>query len=884
LLLDIPEGALRGPTIVKITPVVESELPHPVPSVSRFIAGINVDTGGVRFEKEVHLSIPVPADLPADAVPFVAQPKLHHSADGSEEEVYVILDSTKIADGRLTTASPPFDGIMGFGLFTFLYANPDGPGGAGGGQVVISGIAYRDMNDLPGYQEGVDRPISGAIVRCPAADNHIAYTNDAGHYASYGFTDGGACRNFYVIGIHPQTLLTVYERTSACSAPYLIKNLDLKLAGRDTLIPDTIAPAISLNLQVAPGQAAGARIIAGTVPLGTELTVPVSVVDQALEGTSLTVEFKTPDMPEAVTLPAQLTPLTTPTQPELYRALRNEAEPALWRTSYEATFAATEAGATPALFRPAVSGSYTFTVEATDEAGNQTTRSVQVRAVNSGEQGTGIDGPPLVDEILPGHGAREIMVTTPVIVTFSEPVDNVTNATLRLLDLETDTVVPAFVYTSLEGGQMRATLQPRRNLQFAHNYRVVVDAAITDMLENPGFGNAKLPLDHEVSADFATKTPHVYDLDEDERFTGSIDIARYDHPASGRSYAYITTRYEGWRIVDITDPTAPRVEKAFPAQAVVNYRGIAVDSQSGVLGITDWIRYASGNQFAYVRFYDIAADPINPPYLGQERLAEGPGIPLRLALADGHAYVATAGIGVQVVDVEAARADSGFSDGSSLVGLFDSISLGYGTPNDIQFYASAKAMVTTNSGTLLLLDTGFPAVPRLVGSYPEAGRAQRAAAVSGYSYNDADGNTAVIDLAVIVGLGTLQTLDISDPYAPQLLGTAVDQSGAEVAVIANDIAIIKDAGLAFVSNFASVQIFDIKDPLHPLLLQTLTQLPDADGNLVPLGGGSSLMEKDGWVCLASETEGMKVIETAPQFKLVLTCDPNREPCRGQKEM
>jgi hypothetical protein len=44
------------------------------------------------------------------------------------------------------------------------------------------------------------------------------------------------------------------------------------------------------------------------------------------------------------------------------------------------------------------------------------------------------------------------------------------------------------------------------------------------------------------------------------------------------------------------------------------------------------------------------------------------------------------------------------------------------------------------------------------------------------------------------------------------------------------------------------------------------------------------MEKDGWVCLASETEGMKVIETAPQFKLVLTCDPNREPCRGQKEM
>ena len=46
-----------------------------------------------------------------------------------------------------------------------------------------------------------------------------------------------------------------------------------------------------------------------------------------------------------------------------------------------------------------------------------------VRAVVAGEQPAGLDGPPSVDELVPGRDANEIMITVPVTATFSEAVD-----------------------------------------------------------------------------------------------------------------------------------------------------------------------------------------------------------------------------------------------------------------------------------------------------------------------------------------------------------------------------------------------------------------------------------------------------------------------------
>ena len=43
--LEIPEGALIGPTVVKITPLAEDQLAHPVPQGGRYLAAVNIDTG-----------------------------------------------------------------------------------------------------------------------------------------------------------------------------------------------------------------------------------------------------------------------------------------------------------------------------------------------------------------------------------------------------------------------------------------------------------------------------------------------------------------------------------------------------------------------------------------------------------------------------------------------------------------------------------------------------------------------------------------------------------------------------------------------------------------------------------------------------------------------
>ena len=68
---------------------------NPVPPQARFLAGVNIDSGGMGFQKEVKLSVPKPSSMPADAVPFVAQPSVHTNADGTQEQVYVVHDSAK---------------------------------------------------------------------------------------------------------------------------------------------------------------------------------------------------------------------------------------------------------------------------------------------------------------------------------------------------------------------------------------------------------------------------------------------------------------------------------------------------------------------------------------------------------------------------------------------------------------------------------------------------------------------------------------------------------------------------------------------------------------------------------------------------------------------
>ncbi len=783
--LEIPEDALPGATIVKITPVVEGNLPHPVPQEGKFLAAINIDTGGIDFKKPPKLSVPAPSGVTTEDRPFVAQPRVHKNADGTEENVYVIRDSAMVIDGRLTTASPPFEGIPGFGIFAFAMAEDplNGP-------VIISGYTYRDMDGFGGYNPVIDAnglydqshdlPVKGAVVRCPGALHFIAYSGQDGHYATYGFTAQDVCRHFDLTAIHPQTMFRNTASITTCDAPYIVNNFNFRLADADTDIPDTKAPSVTVNLQVASVQDADhqdARFVAGTIPVGTNLVVPVSIIDQDVNIVTLTVSYKTPDMPSAQNNSVQL----TQSGATIHTPVSADNPTAIMQFTYAPQFSAPIAGSQSGFFMPNAPGTYVLTVEARDSANNESRRSIQVRAVDADEApADSVDGPPVVDEMVPAHNSQEIMVTMPVMITFNEPVQNVNEETFQLFVYDYDpntqqtyvNPVPAVVYTSLEGGRMKATLQPRNNMTYGKTYKVVVTTGITDIEPNPSAGDALLPLDQQYEAEFQTKVPQTYDLAAEDQFqaTGGSNIALYT-AASGSTYTYVTAGPGGYNIIDVTDPTKPvKVGGKSMTNAGVNwrYRGVAVDQQQSLLAMTEDIQYISGNQYGYIRFYDIGTDPTNPEIVGREKLAEAfTGIPGRVALYGDYAYVAMVGVGLQVVDIGAAkeRLPSGEpSDGSTIVGIFDTVGQGYRHPTDILTYPGSRALLTTTSHHLLVLDISIPQFPQLVASLgPDASApnnipAWRVAMAPEFAYIDTTQGqgaggmgqvTAVMDLAVV---------------------------------------------------------------------------------------------------------------------------------------
>jgi len=293
-----------------------------------------------------------------------------------------------------------------------------------------------------------------------------------------------------------------------------------------------------------------------------------------------------------------------------------------------------------------------------------------------------------------------------------------------------------------------------------------------------------------------------------------------------------------------------------------------------------------GGQYGYIRFYDLAADPVHPPIVGREKLAEAfSGIPGRVAIWGDNAYVSTVMVGLQVVSISKAKAHNNqASDGSSIVGVYDSMGPGYGSPNDIFIYGPGKALLTTNPGHLIVLDINNP-VPVLMGLLePSKGYALRAAGMTDYSFVDASGNPQVMDLAVISGREKIKTVDLSDPYNPKVLATVKDADGNEVSITAYDITLNKAMGLAITSSGTAIQIIDIKDPYHPRLINSITQLADTSGtatpdgtpSMIPIGFNPVIVESNGWLYTAEANEGMKTVDLGGKLKRRCKsrdCDP-----------
>ena len=149
-----------------------------------------------------------------------------------------------------------------------------------------------------------------------------------------------------------------------------------------------------------------------------------------------------------------------------------------------------------------------------------------------------------------------------------------------------------------------------------------------------------------------------------------------------------------------------------------------------VMALTEDIRYLDGNQYGYIRFYDLGYDPTtNPPtsyartprVVGREKLAEMyTGVPGRVGLFGrlcvcGNDRRRNAGGGCQ--GCARFMLTGNPSDGSTIVGTFDTIGLDCfdpdnpsvlhcGNPSDLVVYrnhAFTTALITTFSGHLVVL-------------------------------------------------------------------------------------------------------------------------------------------------------------------------------------
>jgi len=930
-VLDIPEGALAGPVVVKVTAVQEANLPTPVPGPGTFLSALNIDTGGIGFQKEVHLSIPVPAGFNPATPVFVTRPSEFTNADGTVEQVYEIIDSTKIINGRITTASPPFDGITGIGSYVFT-AFPEVTVG------IVSGYTYQEMNDLLGYQvplDGMtstatpdssgtlvytyDRPVSRAIVRNTSAWNYVSYTSTKGFFA--GFTTlyenvGSPCRDYNLTAIHPLTMKRVAITGNICEPPYNLERFNFKLAEKGTIPPDRTAPAISMKLDVVPGQPSDNRIVAGTTIAGTKLKLPVSIIDQAMASAMLTISYREQGG-QGSTTPIVLTPPTTP----VFHTFLVAEQANLYRYDYTAQF-----NPEPSLnyYTPTLPGYYTFTIDARDVAGNPSSRSLQLHVIQSGASlGTPLDGPPRVDAIFPENDSTDVMVTTQIVATFNEPVQNV-ESNYKLIDTTTGAIVPSSVITGIEGGRMQATLIPKGNLYFARKYKVVLSTGIKDTAVNPSspsqppVGDGLFAMEQEYVSYFTTKVPRAYDLSNGDQFSGGRDIDLYsfiDNDGNSKTYSYIMAGDKGWRIVDVTDPTLPSVihsanttcdstvsANCRRTSSEFNFRSVAVhpDQNKALMAMTENIVFADGNQYGYIRIFDLANTPTatppntpgNPRVIGREKLAEAySGIPGRLALWGDYAVVNTAGAGIQIVNTKQAiknQSDGKASDGSSIAGSLDTEGQGYGSPNDLAIFNERSAVFTTNPGYLLTVDLNLPTdptsvanndpfLPVVISAYKPSGISfSRIGIATGYNYTDSNGTEKSINLAVTGSQqGKLYLLDLTDPSNPSILNPDNIPSATSV----RDISVSKDAGLVYVTTYNSIQVFDIKDPVKPRLLNEITSLKDpngatnADGTpvMIPIGETPAIVEKGGWVYLANMTKGVRTLDLDPVV-LKLYCE------------
>ena len=116
IAVDVPIGAFAQGTVVTVNPVAEADFPVPLGDAAKtvfgYAGGISLDTQGAVPTKEINVSIaPGPTDQATDQ--WVVDQVI--TVNGRQE--LQVVDTAKLVNGRITTASPPCPGVTGAGVY-----------------------------------------------------------------------------------------------------------------------------------------------------------------------------------------------------------------------------------------------------------------------------------------------------------------------------------------------------------------------------------------------------------------------------------------------------------------------------------------------------------------------------------------------------------------------------------------------------------------------------------------------------------------------------------------------------------------------------------------------------------------------------------------------
>ncbi|HEV2846859.1 MAG TPA: Ig-like domain-containing protein, partial [Thermoanaerobaculia bacterium] len=102
----IPEGAFDGPTIVKLTPKPLTESPRPVPSGFEAVYNFDLDFGGAEARKALQITLPALASTPTAVNGYYL---LNRMIEMLGKRYWMMHDLMRLdaATGRLTTELPP---------------------------------------------------------------------------------------------------------------------------------------------------------------------------------------------------------------------------------------------------------------------------------------------------------------------------------------------------------------------------------------------------------------------------------------------------------------------------------------------------------------------------------------------------------------------------------------------------------------------------------------------------------------------------------------------------------------------------------------------------------------------------------------------------------